>query len=117
MADRLAALAHVAHAPLGAAHDAARAWMVAPQFFAHCSYEVQSDEALRVSSRRRYTLLGRLVLKARAATRVFRHSLPVRATRAVFVPHLGGEGLMANLLHVMEVLRGHGTGRPRFPRG
>jgi hypothetical protein len=96
-------LKHIVQAPARAALDAARAWIVSPVIFAHISLEMQENHACRLKSRRRFSLREQLMWKIPASL-VFWHSLKLQLARTVRIPRLGGEGLMANLLHVLEVL-------------
>jgi hypothetical protein len=99
-----AILKHIVQAPARAAHDAARAWIINPGFFAHISLEMQENNAFRLKSRRRFSLRERFMWKIAASLLVFWHSLKLRLSRTVCIPCMGREGLMANLLHVLEVL-------------
>jgi hypothetical protein len=102
-ASHRAILKHIAQAPARAAHDAARAWILNPKFYAHVTLEMQENRALRLISRRRFSMRERFKKKILAGL-VFWRSLKLRLARTVCIPLLKGEGLMANLSHVLEVL-------------
>ena len=74
--------------------DAGRAWRVSPIWYAHVSG----------ASQRPFTFGERLRLKSRSADIAFRRSLRARRAPAVIIRRMGTEGLMANFLHVLEVL-------------
>lgn len=99
-----AVLKHFAQSPARAAHDAVRAWIIYPIFFARRKSELQKDGACELTSLRRYRIGERLRVKFLVAGYTFWHGLKLRMARTVCIPRLGGEGLMANLLHVLEVL-------------
>jgi len=97
-------LKHIAQSPARAAHDAARAWIIYPIFFARGELELQKNGAYEPTSLELYSIRQRLRMKFIVAGYTFWHSLKLRFARTVCIPRLGGEGLMANLLHVLEVL-------------
>jgi hypothetical protein len=74
--------------------DARRAWSIAPHFYAKVT-----DKSLRP-----YTLRERLTIKYAAATSVFTQSVSIGISPRVVIRRRGSEGLLANLLHVIEVL-------------
>jgi hypothetical protein len=90
----LAAVQHIPAALAGAAHDAVRAAWIAPRW-----HSFVADRQRR--SWRWYEIVA---FKAMVGARTFSHSFALRRADAVLVPRLGTEGLLANLLHVIEVL-------------
>lgn len=101
---QLAILKHIAQSLARAAHDAARAWIIYPILFTPCNLELRKNGACDLTSLRRYNIRERLRVKFLIAGYLFWQSLRLRLARTVCVPRLGSEGLMANLLHVLEVL-------------
>src|SRR6185369_14328111 len=87
-----------------AAGDARRAWRIAPHWFAR-----SHDEPNRV---RDWRLYERLLIKTYIGAKTFRHSLSMRLAPAVRVRQMGNEGLLANLLHVLEVVQRVRPGAP-----
>jgi nodulation protein Z len=79
-----------------AARDAIRAWKISPHWFTGHSTR---DKASNTCGMRE-----RLIIKACVSGRTFRQSLSVRLAHAVLIPRLGNESLLANVLHVVEVL-------------
>lgn len=102
---RRVVLRHVLRSPARAFQDAARAWIVTPQFSARCAYATGERGERQLTSRRAYTVRERIVGKIRAACRVFWHGLRLRLARNVCIRRIDDEGFMANLLHVLEVLQ------------
>lgn len=87
-----------------ALQDAARAWMIAPQFSARCVYDTGARGEPRLRSRRPYTTRERLLHKIFTAIRVFSHGRRLRLATDVRLRHIEDEGFTANLLHALEVL-------------
>jgi hypothetical protein len=87
-----------------AARDARRAWTIAPIMFAISAYEPNAHGGWRLVSRRRYARADRLRRKAHSAFAVFKRSLLVRLAADISIPRIGSEGLLGNLLHVLEVV-------------
>jgi len=77
-----------------AGFDAGRAWSVSPIWHAHVTRK----------SQRQFTLRERLKIKYEVAEIVFARSLRTSRAPAVIVRRMGTEGMMANLLHVVEAL-------------
>lgn len=77
-----------------AGSDAARAWAVAPTHYYHDTK----------GSRRPFTARERLRLKYETAKAAFGYSRLITGASTVLVRQMGTEGLLANLLHVIEVL-------------
>jgi hypothetical protein len=92
-------------APLLAAVDAARAFLIIPQRFAKEHYELSPEGAWQLRLRQPFGLRELAVKKVIQASLTFRRSLQLRVSRNVVIPRLGTEGLLANLLHVLEVTR------------
>jgi hypothetical protein len=74
--------------------DAGRAWAIWPIKHRHRTKEAQWPLAFR----------ERLKIKYQAAKEVFTYSRLIGDAPAVIIRHMGTEGLLANLLHVIEVL-------------
>jgi len=77
-----------------AATDAGRAWAIAP------TRHFYRDEKVR----RPFTFRERLSIKYKSAKTVFRYSRWTSNAPAVVIQRKGREGLLANVLHVIEVL-------------
>jgi hypothetical protein len=77
-----------------AGSDAARAWTVAPTHYYHDAK----------GSRRPFTTRERLRLKYETAKAAFSYSRLITEASTILVRQMGTEGLLANLLHVIEVL-------------
>jgi hypothetical protein len=100
----LRVLQHILWIPVQAVHDAARAWSVTPHSVARDVYDVQNRKGSGLAVRWRLRLrewLGPKIIQARIT---FLHSLRLRLAEEVLIPCLGREGLLSNLLHVLEVL-------------
>jgi len=85
--------------------DAGRAWAVVPHVHRKAGYARARNGGWRVRYRRRFRLREVLKQKLAAAVGVFRASLRLGFARDVIVTHYPEEGLLANLLHVLEVVR------------
>jgi hypothetical protein len=90
----LRAKAHSVRSVAQAGADARRAWAVWPIKHRHRTQE----------ARQPLTLRERLRTKYQAAKEVFSYSRLISDAPAVVIRHMGTEGLLANLLHVIEVL-------------
>ncbi len=89
---------------LRAARDAVRAWRCAPIWFADQIHEWNAKGGVSVRHQRRFSRrqrLGRKILDARVA---FTGSWRAGTARTLRVPLLRSEGLLANVLHVLETL-------------
>lgn len=84
--------------------DAARAWAVAPLRNAHSAFGRNASGGWEVRSQRRYSLREILKLKLQFSRSVFARSLRVGLADNLTIHHDKTEGLMANLLHVVEVV-------------
>jgi hypothetical protein len=74
--------------------DAGRAWAIGPT-----KHHNRAKQGLRP-----FTFRERLRIKYKTAKAVFSYSRLIRDTPAVVIRRMGTEGLLANLLHVIEVL-------------
>jgi hypothetical protein len=74
--------------------DAARAWSISPTWYAYVSRK----------SQRPFTFHERLRTKCQGSANAFARSIRIRRADALIIRRMGTEGLMANLLHVVEVL-------------
>jgi hypothetical protein len=77
-----------------ASFDARRAWSISPMWYAYVTRK----------SQRPFTFRERLKTKYQGSTASFARSIQVSRAPAVLIRRMGTEGLMANLLHVVEVL-------------
>ncbi len=91
-------------AVIWAAGDAGRAWAFSPVSFGPSHYDVNESGGWRLIHRRSYRSPEVLRLKMLSARQVFADSFAVRTARNVRIPHRPTEGLVANLLHVIEIL-------------
>jgi len=90
---------------LRAGLDAGRAWAIAPLRYRFAVYAQDERGAWRVVRQRRFRLFEVLKVKIYAATSVFAASAKLGIARSVAIPCYPEEGLAANLLHVIEVVR------------
>ncbi len=74
--------------------DAGRAWAIAPTKYVNRTKKGQ----------RPFTFRERLRIKCKTASAVFAYSRRMGDAPTVVIRHMGTEGLLANLLHVIEVL-------------
>lgn len=94
----------VLRAAVRAAIDAARACVIVPHVYSKAGYARAKDGGWRLRYRRRFRLREVLRLKSLAAMRVLVASFRLGVARDIVVPRYPEEGLLANLLHVLEVL-------------
>ncbi|MEO9189478.1 MAG: hypothetical protein ABI224_05650 [Acetobacteraceae bacterium] len=87
-----------------AGHDAGRAWIISPARFARSFYGPDESGGVRLRHRRPFRRRELLKLKMLTARDVFFRSLALGFARTVRIPRRPTEGLLANLLHVIEVL-------------
>jgi len=80
---------------ISTASDVLHAWRITPNKYAQAS---DSEH------RRDWRLRERLLAKRRVSARVFWRNIELRRARSVVIRRMGNEGLLANLLHVLEVL-------------
>jgi hypothetical protein len=100
----LAAVARTCSAVIQAAYDAGRAWIMSPIWFAQSSFVANESGGWRFGARRPFRRREALKEKMRAARQVFGASLALRLAPTVRIRRRPTEGLIANLLHVVEVL-------------
>ena len=86
-----------------AGKDAGRAWAVAPNVYRNSRYRRDQNGGWRVVRRRQFRRKDVLWLKLAAAKQTFVASIKVGFSSTVVVRRLPEEGLLANLLHVLEV--------------
>ena len=99
------ALGGVLRAAIQAAVDAGRTWAVVPHVYRKAAYDRGKNGGWRVRYRRRFRPQEVLRVKSASAIRVFAASFRLGLARDVVVTRYPEEGLLANLLHVLEVLR------------
>jgi hypothetical protein len=96
---------HTITAALSAIRDSWLAMRIAPPVYAVSKFEESATGSARVLSTTRISARRKLVVKRRAMWRVFREGMRLRMARAVYIPRLPNEGLLANFLHVLELLQ------------
>lgn len=87
---------HFLSAISGSLQDASRAFALSPHLFKR-----DRKDRSRVV---KWKWHEKACIKILQSVRVFRHSLRVRTATEIRIPRFGTEGLLANLLHVIEVL-------------
>jgi hypothetical protein len=100
-------LALVQRAPRAVARalcDAGRAWVIAPTVYRRAVYARNEKGGWRLRHRRAFRRREILKLKVSAARRIFVESIKLGFTRSLVIPRYPEEGLVANLLHVLEVV-------------
>jgi hypothetical protein len=107
--DRIMAWLRVA---MQAVKDAVRAWAVVPHVYRFELYGPAKSGGLGVRYRRRFRPHEVLRLKTMAAIRTLRASAKVGFAQDVIVNRYPEEGLLANFLHVVEVLHRLRPGTP-----
>jgi hypothetical protein len=85
--------------------DAGRAWAISPSRSHVSTYTLNESGAWRIVRRRRFRRIEVLKVKVLTALFVFVASMKAGIARSVVIPHFPQEGLAANLLHVLEVIR------------
>ena len=88
-----------------AGFDAGRAWAVAPIHYRVTTYVRNESGSWRVARRRRFHRTEILKVKRHAVSLAFVASVKAGIARSVVIPRYPEEGLAANLLHVLEVVR------------
>jgi hypothetical protein len=88
-----------------AGRDAGRAWAITPNRYRASAYMQDESGGWHFVRRRRFRRSEVLKLKFLTAARVFVASLETGTARSVVISRYPEEGLAANLLHVLEVLR------------
>lgn len=91
-------------AAVQAGFDAGRAWAITPPRHANSEYDRGEHGGHHLRSRRKFRRGELLKLKAQFARGAFVHSARLGIAHAVVITRFRGEGLLANLLHVLEVL-------------
>jgi hypothetical protein len=89
---------------IAAAHDAVRAWQIVPPRHSRRSYENTAGGGWKLGASRPFTRRERLQVKTRHALQIFPSSFRVRRALRIVIPLLPSEGLLANVLHVVEVV-------------
>jgi hypothetical protein len=92
-------------AAMQAVMDAGRAWAITPHVHSKSRYARAQNGGWRVRSRLQFRPGEVRRLKLAAAVRVFIASARLGVARDVIIPRFPEEGLLANLLHVLEILR------------
>jgi hypothetical protein len=100
----LALVGSVLWAVVQAAFDTGRAWVIAPLRYRRSFFARNENGGLRLRHRRRFRRMEVLRHKVAAAKQVLVASLSLRVARSVVITRYPEEGLLANLLHVLEVL-------------
>jgi hypothetical protein len=95
----------VPRAVVQAGFDAGRAWAVAPIHYRVTTYVRNENGTWRVARRRRFYRIEILKVKSHAVLLAFVASVRAGIARSVVIPRYPEEGLAANLLHVVEVVR------------
>lgn len=91
-------------AAVQAGRDAGRAYVIFPLRYSWFAYDVNKGRDRRLQSGRKFGRMELLKLKALNAHLVFAHSIRLGVARSVVITLYGSEGLLANLLHVLEVV-------------
>ena len=87
-----------------AVFDAGRAWIIAPTYYGRAIYARNSQGGWCRRHRRPFRRREVLKLKIAATRHVFIESAKLGVARSVVIRRYPEEGLLANLLHVLEVL-------------
>jgi hypothetical protein len=85
--------------------DAGRAWAISPNHYHVATYALNESGGWHLARRRRFRRIEVLRVKILTAPRVFAASIKTGIARSVVIPRYPEEGLAANLLHVLEVIR------------
>ena len=91
-------------AAVQAGFDAGRAWAVVPHVSRKSVYDRNEAGGWRVRQRRRFRRKEVLRLKVAAFRRVLVSSFKLGIARSVRIPRFPEEGLLANVLHVLEAV-------------
>jgi hypothetical protein len=84
--------------------DAGRAWIIAPTVYRRAVYARNTSGGWCLRHRRSFRRKEVLKIKVSVALRVFTASTKLGIVRSVVIPCYPEEGLLANLLHVLEVV-------------
>jgi len=90
-------------AAVQAVFDAGRAWVIAPTVYRMAVYAPNASGGWCLRHRRPFRRKEVLKLKVSAARRIFIESIKLGVAPSVVIPRYPEEGLLANLLHVLEV--------------
>jgi hypothetical protein len=103
----IAILALVRWAPRAvfrAVSDAGRAWVIAPTVYRRAVYARNANGGWCLRHRRAFRRKEILKLKISAVRRIFIESIKLGVAHSIVIPRYPEEGLVANLLHVLEVV-------------
>lgn len=89
---------------IAAARDALLACRIVPPRHSRRSYENTAGGGWKLAASRPFTRRERLQLKTRHALQTFHSSFRVRRAAYILIPLLPSEGLLANVLHIIEVV-------------
>jgi hypothetical protein len=84
--------------------DAGRAWGIAPNNYRRAVYTRNANGGWCVGPRRQLRRKQVLKLKVLAVRRIFIESIKLGVAGSIVIPRYPQEGLLANLLHVLEVI-------------
>jgi hypothetical protein len=84
--------------------DAGRAWVIAPTVYRRAVYARNAQGGWCLRHRRAFRRKEILKLKISAVRRIFIESIKLGIARSIVIPRYPEEGLVANLLHVLEVV-------------
>ena len=101
----LALVRWTSRAAVQAVFDAGRAWVIVPTYFGRATYARNANGGWCRRPRRPFRRKEVLKLKIAATRRTFIESIKLGVARSVVIPRYAEEGLLANLLHVLEVVR------------
>ena len=88
----------------GHIRDAGRAWIVAPTVYRRAVYASNASGGWSLRHRRSFRRREVLKLKVSATRRIFIESIKLGVASSIVIPRYPEEGLLANLLHVLEVV-------------
>jgi hypothetical protein len=100
----LALVRWVPRAAVQAVFDAGRAWAIAPTVYRMTVYAQNASGGWCLRYRRPFRRQEVLKVKISAARRIFIETIKLGIARSVVIPRYPEEGLLANLLHVLEVV-------------
>ena len=84
--------------------DAGRAWVIAPTVYRRAVYARNANGGWSLRHRRSFRRREVLKLKVSATRRIFIESIKLGVASSIVIPRYPEEGLLANLLHVLEVV-------------
>jgi hypothetical protein len=91
-------------AAVQAMFDAGRAWGIAPTYYRRAVYTRNANGGWSVGHRRPFRRKEVLKLKVSAVRRIFVESMKIGVIDSIVIPRYPEEGLLANLLHILEVV-------------